>query len=93
VPVSDVWREAIGDAAPFSVIPAERSESRDPCNPPASLDHPMGPGSRRLTAAVRDDSNGSGGNVATEGMLSLTPAQHGTDGFFAAVLERVKVAK
>jgi 16S rRNA (cytosine967-C5)-methyltransferase len=25
--------------------------------------------------------------------LSLTPAQHGTDGFFAAVLERVKVPK
>jgi 16S rRNA (cytosine967-C5)-methyltransferase len=30
---------------------------------------------------------------ATSDMLSLTPAQHGTDGFFAAVLERVKVPK
>ncbi|HKP24997.1 MAG TPA: RsmB/NOP family class I SAM-dependent RNA methyltransferase [Dongiaceae bacterium] len=29
----------------------------------------------------------------TSDTLSLTPAQHGTDGFFAAVLERVKVAK
>jgi 16S rRNA (cytosine967-C5)-methyltransferase len=30
---------------------------------------------------------------AEAAMLSLTPAQHGTDGFFAAVLERVKVPK
>jgi len=30
---------------------------------------------------------------ATSATLSLTPAQHGTDGFFAAVLERVKVPK
>ncbi len=29
----------------------------------------------------------------TSDTLSLTPAQHGTDGFFAAVLERVKVPK
>jgi 16S rRNA (cytosine967-C5)-methyltransferase len=29
------------------------------------------------------------GNPATGGdMLSLTPLQHGTDGFFAAVMER-----
>jgi 16S rRNA C967 or C1407 C5-methylase (RsmB/RsmF family) len=53
----------------------------------------MVPGSRRLTAAVRDDSIGSGGSVAIGDTLSLTPAQHGTDGFFAAVLERVKVPK
>jgi 16S rRNA C967 or C1407 C5-methylase (RsmB/RsmF family) len=53
----------------------------------------MGPGSHRLTAAVRDDSIGSGGSVAIGDTLSLTPAQHGTDGFFAAVLERVKVPK
>lgn len=33
------------------------------------------------------------GGGAMQGTLSLTPAQHGTDGFFAAVLERVKVAK
>jgi 16S rRNA (cytosine967-C5)-methyltransferase len=30
---------------------------------------------------------------ATSDTLSLTPAQHGTDGFFAAVVERVKVPK
>ena len=30
---------------------------------------------------------------AEAAMLSLTPAQHGTDGFFAAMLERVKVPK
>jgi 16S rRNA C967 or C1407 C5-methylase (RsmB/RsmF family) len=36
----------------------------------------------------------TGGGVAVGGaILSLTPAQHGTDGFFAAVLERVKVPK
>ena len=53
----------------------------------------MGPGSAPLSRLGRDDSIGSGGSVAMEGTLSLTPAQHGTDGFFAAVLERVKVAK
>lgn len=30
-----------------------------------------------------------GGLEAGEGMMSLTPARHGTDGFFAAVMERV----
>jgi 16S rRNA (cytosine967-C5)-methyltransferase len=30
---------------------------------------------------------------ATSDTLSLTPAQHGTDGFFVAILERVKVPK
>jgi len=99
VPIGDVWREVIGADTlssvipPSPVIPAERSESRDPCHPPAGLSHPMGPGSRRLPAAVRDDSEGSGEDRADGRTLSLTPAQHGTDGFFAAVLERVKVAK
>ena len=49
----------------------------------------MGPGSAPLSRLGRDDSKNDG-EVAT---LSLTPAQHGTDGFFAAVLERVKVPK
>jgi 16S rRNA (cytosine967-C5)-methyltransferase len=92
VPMADVWREVIGADTLSSVIPAERSESRDPCHPPAALSHRMGPGSRR-SAAVRDDSGGNGDGDVTQGALSLTPAQHGTDGFFAAVLERVKVPK
>ena len=93
VPIADVWSEAISEAAPLSVIPAERSESRDPCDASAAPNHRMGPGSRRLAAAVRDDNGGSGDGDAMQAMLSLTPAQHGTDGFFAAVLERVKVPK
>jgi 16S rRNA C967 or C1407 C5-methylase (RsmB/RsmF family) len=52
----------------------------------------MGPGSAPLSRLGRDDSIGSGGSVMAQ-TLSLTPAQHGTDGFFAAVLERVKVPK
>jgi 16S rRNA (cytosine967-C5)-methyltransferase len=86
VPIADVWRDVIGAGTLSSVIPAERSESRDPCHSSAALNQPMGPGSRRLAAAVRDDSERSVGMT-----LSLTPAQHGTDGFFAAILERVKV--
>jgi 16S rRNA (cytosine967-C5)-methyltransferase len=34
-----------------------------------------------------------GGDAPAADTLSLTPAQHGTDGFFAAVMERVKVPK
>ena len=92
VPIDLVWKETFGESAPPTVIPTERSESRDPCHPSAALHHPMGPGSRRF-AAVRDDSIGSGGGGTMESTLSLTPAQHGTDGFFTAVLERVKVPK
>jgi 16S rRNA (cytosine967-C5)-methyltransferase len=88
VPIADIWREVIGADTLTSVIPAERSESRDPCHAPAAPNHPMGPGSRR-SAAVRDDSERN----SEDATLSLTPAQHGTDGFFAAVLERVKVPK
>ncbi|HET6161158.1 MAG TPA: RsmB/NOP family class I SAM-dependent RNA methyltransferase [Dongiaceae bacterium] len=87
VPIVDVWKHVVGTAPPHSaVIPAEEP---GPMRPSRLDDGPMGPGSRRLTAAIRDDSVGSG-NGAT---LSLTPAQHGTDGFFAALLERVKVPK
>jgi 16S rRNA (cytosine967-C5)-methyltransferase len=99
VPIGVVWKDALGDSTPptviphSSVIPAERSESRDPCDPSTTLNRPMGPGSAPLSRLGRDDSIGSGSDVAAEGMLSLTPAQHGTDGFFAAVLERVKVPK
>jgi 16S rRNA C967 or C1407 C5-methylase (RsmB/RsmF family) len=53
----------------------------------------MGPGSAPLSRLGRDDSIGSGGGSVMAQTLSLTPAQHGTDGFFAAVLERVKVPK
>ena len=56
----------------------------------------MGPGSAPLARLGRDDSKGSGDGGDTGASLqtlSLTPAQHGTDGFFAAVLERVKVPK
>ena len=48
----------------------------------------MDPGSG---AGMTNGVGGEGG-VSRE-TLSLTPAQHGTDGFFAAVLERVKVPK
>ena len=93
MPIESVWREAIGAGTLSSVIPAERSESRDPCDPSAMPNRPMGPGSAPHSRLGRADSGGSGGSVAMEGTLSLTPAQHGTDGFFAAVLERVKVPK
>jgi 16S rRNA (cytosine967-C5)-methyltransferase len=88
VPIADVWKEVLGRSASPDVIPAERSESRDPCHAPAALNDRMGSGSDRF-AAVRDDSKES----CDMAMLSLTPAQHGTDGFFAAVLQRVKVPK
>jgi 16S rRNA (cytosine967-C5)-methyltransferase len=94
VPIDTIWREVIGTPGPHStVIPAERSESRDPCDPSATLNCPMGPGSAPLPRLGRDDSFGSGGGGAMDGTLSLTPAQHGTDGFFVGILERVKVPK
>jgi 16S rRNA (cytosine967-C5)-methyltransferase len=87
VPMSEMWREIVGADTLSSVIPAEEP---GPMRPASAHNGPMGPGSRR-SAAVRDDSEGSGDDRATAQTLSLTPAQHGTDGFFAAVLERVKV--
>jgi 16S rRNA (cytosine967-C5)-methyltransferase len=80
LPVDPVWREVIGIPLPCSTV--------TPANEPGStvgptLAFPMDPGSE---AGV------TGGGVAVGGAtLSLTPAQHGTDGFFVAVLERVKV--
>jgi 16S rRNA C967 or C1407 C5-methylase (RsmB/RsmF family) len=51
----------------------------------------MGPGSA-AAAAVRDDSVGSGDGSTMQGTLSLTPAQHGTDGFFVALFQRAASA-
>jgi 16S rRNA C967 or C1407 C5-methylase (RsmB/RsmF family) len=48
----------------------------------------MDPGSG---AGVTNES-GIGGDLSSP-TLSLTPAQHGTDGFFVAVLERLQVPK
>jgi 16S rRNA (cytosine967-C5)-methyltransferase len=85
VPIADVWRAVFGDATSLPVIPAEE---------PGPMRHNRGTeawhGSRVSGASrlARDDSWG-----VTGATLSLTPAQHGTDGFFAAVLERVKVPK
>ena len=98
VPIADVWREAIGadTLSLSSAITCHPGRAqREPGPMRSARDAEPSHGSRITppSAAVRDDSNGSGGSVATEGMLSLTPAQHGTDGFFAAVLERVKVPK
>jgi 16S rRNA (cytosine967-C5)-methyltransferase len=95
VPISLIWRDVVGvDTLPLPVIPTERSESRDPCRPSAALNDRMGPGSAPLSRLGRDDSKWSGDDDgAMAQTLSLTPAQHGTDGFFAAVLERVKVPK
>jgi 16S rRNA (cytosine967-C5)-methyltransferase len=84
VPVADVWREAIGAAAPPPVTPASEPGSMAV----ASSDPSMDPGSE---AGMTNGVGGKGDVSAAT--LSLTPAQHGTDGFFVAVLERAKVAK
>jgi 16S rRNA (cytosine967-C5)-methyltransferase len=81
VPIGAVWKETIGDATSLPVTPANEPGSIDG----STLATPMDPGSG---AGV------TGGGVVVGGVtLSLTPAQHGTDGFFVAVLERVKVPK
>jgi 16S rRNA (cytosine967-C5)-methyltransferase len=91
VPIAEVWREVFDADTLSSVIPAERSESRDPCHLSGAPNGRMGPGSAPPSRLGRDDSRGSGDDGAAGQTLSLTPAQHGTDGFFLAVLERVKV--
>ena len=83
VPISAVWRDVVGTALPHSTVtPANEPGSTGK----ASVGPSMDPGSDG-----RDD--GRSGRRSGGATLSLTPAQHGTDGFFAAVLERVKVPK
>ncbi|HEX6119886.1 MAG TPA: RsmB/NOP family class I SAM-dependent RNA methyltransferase [Dongiaceae bacterium] len=84
VPVVSVWREVIGTPLPYSTV--------TPANEPGPTDgptlaFPMDPGSQ--AGMTGECCIGGDASPAT---LSLTPAQHGTDGFFVAVLERVKVS-
>jgi len=51
---------------------------------PLAPEHSMPP----LAQTGLPDGAVSQGDAAAGGMLSLTPARHGTDGFFAAVMER-----
>jgi 16S rRNA (cytosine967-C5)-methyltransferase len=81
VPIADVWRDVIGDATSLPVTPAFEPGSTGKASASPSMD----PGSG---AGMTNESGAASGVT-----LSLTPAQHGTDGFFAAVLERVKVPK
>jgi 16S rRNA (cytosine967-C5)-methyltransferase len=84
VPIGDVWREVFGDTASLPVTPANEPGSTGK----ASASRSMDPGSGAGMTVESDIGDG-----ASLSALSLTPAQHGTDGFFAAVLERVKVPK
>jgi 16S rRNA (cytosine967-C5)-methyltransferase len=84
VPIAEVWKEVFGEAVSLPVTPANEPGSTGR----ASVNPSMDPGSG---AGVTNESGIDGG--ACRSTLSLAPAQHGTDGFFAAVLERVKVPK
>jgi 16S rRNA (cytosine967-C5)-methyltransferase len=84
VPVTDVWREVFCNAAPPTVTPANEPGSMVKARASPAMD----PGSG---AGVTNES-GIGGDLSSP-TLSLTPAQHGTDGFFVAVLERLQVPK
>jgi 16S rRNA C967 or C1407 C5-methylase (RsmB/RsmF family) len=89
VPVADIWREVFGDTAPLPVTPANEPGSTGNASASRSMD--PGPTSGNSGAGMTVESGiGDGASLSA---LSLTPAQHGTDGFFAAVLERVKVPK
>jgi 16S rRNA (cytosine967-C5)-methyltransferase len=81
VPIKDVWPAVLGDATSLPVTPANEPGSTGEASASPSMD----PGS--LAGMTKENVPVSGGT------MSLTPAQHGTDGFFAAVLERVKVPK
>jgi 16S rRNA (cytosine967-C5)-methyltransferase len=82
VPVGNVWREVFGNAASLPVTPAPEPGSIGKACARSAMDPGSGAG---MTVESGID---CGATLAT---LSLTPAQHGTDGFFVAVLERVKV--
>ncbi|MEZ5829669.1 MAG: RsmB/NOP family class I SAM-dependent RNA methyltransferase [Dongiaceae bacterium] len=82
VPVDTVWQDVIGTPLPHSTVtPASEPGSTGKASATPSMDPGSGAG---MT---------TGGATVIGASLSLTPAQHGTDGFFAAVLERVKVPK
>jgi 16S rRNA (cytosine967-C5)-methyltransferase len=82
VPVAEVWRDVFDDATSLPVTPASEPGSIGKASASPSMD----PGSE---AGMTVESGIYCG--VTSATLSLTPAQHGTDGFFVAVLERVKV--
>ena len=85
VPIDSVWREAVATPAPHTtVIPAPEPGSTGKASADPSMDPGSGAGVTCGSGVV------AGVSLPT---LSLTPAQHGTDGFFAALLERVKVSK
>ena len=93
VPAGEVWREVIGTDFPNPSAHPRNHSTVIPASVPGSIDGAelavaVDPGSE--AGVTSGDGAGSGALSAT---LSLTPAQHGTDGFFAAVLERVKVPK
>jgi 16S rRNA (cytosine967-C5)-methyltransferase len=87
VPVADLWSETINNATSPPVTPANEPGSIGK----ASASPPMDPGPiwSNSGAGMTVESGIYCG--VTSATLSLTPAQHGTDGFFVAVLERVKV--
>src|SRR6185369_3433163 len=90
VPAGEVWREVIGTDFPNPSAHPRNHSTVIPACEPGSIDGAefataVDPGSE--AGVTSGDGAGSGALSAT---LSLTPAQHGTDGFFAAVLERVK---
>jgi 16S rRNA C967 or C1407 C5-methylase (RsmB/RsmF family) len=98
VPISEVWKDVLGCDAPTSVIPAEepgpmrhdRGTEISHGSRVSAAEPVLGPREPRTRGRLARDDSGSGITGTT---LALTPAQHGTDGFFAAVLERVKVPK
>jgi 16S rRNA (cytosine967-C5)-methyltransferase len=84
VPISGVWAEVLDAATSLPVTPASEPGSMGR----ASANRSMDPGSE---AGITVESGIDCG--ASSSTLSLTPVQHGTDGFFVAVLERMKVPK
>src|SRR5690606_8235210 len=83
VPVADVWKQALGTDINSVVTPAPQIQSGGPGSiGKANASPPMDPGSQ---AGMTNESVTAGG-----AFLSLTPARNGTDGFFAAILERQK---
>lgn len=83
VPVADVWKQALGTDINSVVTPAPQIQSTGPGSiGKANASPTMHPGSQ---AGMTNESVTAGG-----AFLSLTPARNGTDGFFAAILERQK---
>jgi 16S rRNA (cytosine967-C5)-methyltransferase len=88
VPLGAVWPH---ESRPNESLPNESLPNASLPNeslPNESLPNESGPNASLPNESLPNESGPFGGTAPEGEMLSLTPARHGTDGFFAAVLER-----